>query len=296
MFNPPKNYYLALGDSISYGYQAFKARAGLPPSAFNSGYVDLFGARLREIQPGIVTVNYGCPGESTESFVTGPCIWTEAGQQLHDSFSGSQLEAALAFLRAHPGQVSPITLTLFGNDLPKLLAPCTFNGQIDLTCIAGRAPIFITELGQRISGILDQLRSAAPNAEIIVTGAWDPFLDILAFADPLYQAVNASLAQAAAANRARFADPFPVFNPQGDPAAEVQALCTLTLLCRQGDSHPSDAGYRTLADLVFEASQYGRLYRREAKASQARIIADIANAQILFSHRPAYVSYVRFRQ
>jgi len=69
MFNPPKAYYLALGDSITYGYQAWKVRAGLPPSAFNTGYVDVFGARLRQIQPGITIVNYRCPGENSASFM-----------------------------------------------------------------------------------------------------------------------------------------------------------------------------------------------------------------------------------
>jgi hypothetical protein len=28
------------------------------------------------------------------------------------------------------------------------------------------------------------------------------------------------------------------------------ALCTYTLLCRDGDAHPSDAGYAVLADLA----------------------------------------------
>jgi len=72
VFNPPKTYYLALGDSVTYGYQAAKVRAGLPPSAFNTGYVDVFGARLRQIQPGITIVNYGCPGETSFSFIYRP--------------------------------------------------------------------------------------------------------------------------------------------------------------------------------------------------------------------------------
>jgi hypothetical protein len=59
------------------------------------------------------------------------------------------------------------------------------------------------------------------------------------------------MAETAAANRARFADPFLLFNPQGDLAAEVQALCRLSLLCTQNDSHPS-AGYQALADVVFD--------------------------------------------
>jgi hypothetical protein len=48
---PPKSYYLALGDSIAYGFQTSKALAGLPPDAFNTGYIDLFATRLRRLQP-----------------------------------------------------------------------------------------------------------------------------------------------------------------------------------------------------------------------------------------------------
>ena len=253
IFNPPKTYYLALGDSITYGYQAWKVRAGLPPSAFNTGYVDAFGARLRQIRPAITIVNYGCPGETSFSFIAGPCLWTTYG--LHDNFSGSQLSAALAFLRAHLREVSPITLTLWGNDIAQLVDSCHRR----LICIQQRAPGTISQLASNISTILQELRSAAPNAEIIVTGAWDSFIDAFEVADPMFQALNASLAEVTALERARFADPLPIFNPQGDVNAEVQAICTLTLLCTQGDSHPSDFGYRVLGDLVFDASGYIRL-------------------------------------
>jgi lysophospholipase L1-like esterase len=257
MFNPPKTYYLALGDSVTYGYQAWKFRQGLPPSAFDTGYVDVFGARLRQIQPAITIVNYGCPGETSSSFITGQplCPWIAGAQQLHDSFSGSQLEAAVAFLKAHPGEVNPITITLWGNDVGAVVGVC--GG--DLTCIQQRSPDAIKQLATNISTILQQLRSAAPNAEIIVTGAWDSFIGAFEYADPLFQALNASLAEVTTLDRARFADPFPVFNPQGDPNAEIQAICTLTLLCTQNDSHPSDLGYRVLGDLVFDASGYIRL-------------------------------------
>jgi lysophospholipase L1-like esterase len=259
IFNPPKSYYLALGDSVAYGFQSFRFQANLPPSAYNTGYVDVLGARLQQIHPGIVTVNYGCPGESTETFNDGGCIWTQTGHQLHDAFEGSQLQAAINFLESHRGQVSPITLTLWGNDLPLLLDPCTLNNQIDLTCVQANAPGFITSLAGRIFTILQKLRWAAPDAEIIVTGAVDESVNFLPFADPLFQTFNASLREAAAANRARFADPFPVFNPQGNTVAEVQAICTLTLLCVQNDIHPSNAGYQALADLVFDVSEYVRL-------------------------------------
>jgi lysophospholipase L1-like esterase len=49
-FNPPKLYYLALGDSITYGYQQSKVQGGvLDASSFTTGYVDVFAFLLREI-------------------------------------------------------------------------------------------------------------------------------------------------------------------------------------------------------------------------------------------------------
>lgn len=147
-FNPPKNYYLALGDSVDYGYQLPKVLAGLPPSAFDTGYADDFGVRLRRIQPGITKVNHGCPGETTSSFINGPCPWSAAGQQLHNSFTGSQLDAAVAFLRSHPGEVSPITITLWAKDIQNFaLDVCHF----DLTWLSFWDSFEPSRLMQRLS-------------------------------------------------------------------------------------------------------------------------------------------------
>ena len=252
---PPKSYYLALGDSIAYGFQTSKALAGLPPEAFNTGYADLFAAQLRQLRPHIATVNYSCPGESTTSFLR-PCIWKASGHALHNDYPGSQLDAALAFLAAHRGKVSPITLSLNGNDANAFLQTCPPG---DLACIQAGAPAAIAAYQARLTSILRHLHAAAPGAEIIVVGAYDPNIGAFAFADPLFTQLNQAQRAAAAAVRARFADPFPVFNPQGDAAAETTAICTLTLLCSQGDGHPSDAGYQALAGVVWAASGYASL-------------------------------------
>jgi len=160
--DPPRQFYLALGDSIAYGYQASKHRAGLPPSAFNTGYVDVFAEHLRQIQPAIAVVNYSCPGETTKSFIKGPCLWSTFGEQLHDPFLGSQLDAAVEFLSAHPGAVSPITLTLWGNDLREFTDSCK-----NLACVQNRAPAFIALFSERLAKILRRLRDEAPDAEIV---------------------------------------------------------------------------------------------------------------------------------
>ena len=75
-------------------------------------------------------------------------------------------------------QVSPITLTLWGNDL----APLSAKGR--------RAPRAIASFASRFNSILRQLRSAAPTAEIIVTGAWNPEADQLRPTRPLYRSLK----------------------------------------------------------------------------------------------------------
>jgi lysophospholipase L1-like esterase len=245
VYQPPQSYYLALWDSMAYGFQPTK-KPGASPALFHTGYVDVFAARLRTLSPKIQVVNYGCPGESTVTFVGGSCPGLADGFKLHDPFRGPQLEAVKSFLRAHPGQVSPITLTLWGGDL----APLSAQGK--------RAPKAIAAFGSRFAAILKQLRAAAPAAEIIVSGAWDPEADRLAQTESLYRSVDWAIERAAAASRVRVANMFAALNGPGNVERQKARLCTLTFFCSKGDPHPTNAGYRAMANAFFAASGYGR--------------------------------------
>lgn len=254
VYQAPQAYYLALGDSIAYGFQPNKPKAA-PPSAFDSGYVDLFVAGLRKLSPKIQVVNYGCPGESTRTFAAGGCEGRGDVKALHDSFKGAQLDAALAFLRAHSGEVGPVTLTLFGNDwFPVVFERC--KGK--LTCIRKRAPGEIASFESRLTSILSRLRAAAPTTEIIVTGAWNIDPGSLEQLRSVYRSLDSAIARAAAKSRSRFADTLPVFNPTGSPRAQRARLCALSFVCSKGDPHPTDAGYRAIAGTVTAASGYPR--------------------------------------
>ena len=248
----PQAYYLALGDSMAWGFQPTKARRGLQPNRFDTGYVDVFAARLRVLAPEIKVVNYGCPGESLVSFVKGPCPWVADGNRLHDRFSGPQLDAALAFLQAHPGQVSPITITLWGNDVGALEERC--RGR--LRCLRKRAPRAVAKMGSRLGSILGQLRAAAPEAEIIATGAWNFEVGRLAKVRFLYRSLDKRISLAAAGSGATVADMRAVFNPHGGPAAVREKVCELTFICALGDPHPKNAGYRAMAEAFLAASGY----------------------------------------
>jgi lysophospholipase L1-like esterase len=248
----PRSYYLALGDSITYGYQPTKP-PGTRASAFHTGYVDVFATRLRTLSPDLRVVNYGCPGESTVTFARGDCPGLADGFKLHDAYHGAQLRAADSFLQAHDGDVSPVTLTLWGNDwLPLLLDQC----QGKVACVRAQGPREIASIGAHLTSILKRLRAAAPDATIIVTGAWNPDPRQPDELESFYRALNRSIARAAAASDARVANARLVFNPPGTARKQQARLCKFTYICLQSDVHPTDAGYRGLAGAFMTASGY----------------------------------------
>jgi lysophospholipase L1-like esterase len=260
-FSPPKSYSLALGDSLAFGYQEAKfvqmlTAGAYDPAGFDTGYVDLFGARLESVRPGIVTVNYSCPGETSATFVNGGCFFrTSIPLPLHDDYPTTtpQLTAAVAFLRAHPGQVSPITLSLGADDF---LLPYLFACNRSLACIAPAIPALLSEVRRNLGLVLTALADASPESELILIAYYNPF----ALNDPattaVVQSLNDVVAEVADTHRARIADAFATINAGPQP----ETLCSLTLMCAPfADLHPSDAGYAAIAEQVWAATGYDRL-------------------------------------
>jgi len=255
--NPPKSVYLALGDSLAFGYQLARFDANLPnenPAAFNTGYVDDLAQQLAAIDPGIETVNLGCPGETTDSFLgLAPCPY-HPPFALHTNYTGSQMDAALKVLEDHRGQVSPVTIDIGANDELALVRSCTTSSGIDLQCLINGSPATLAHIQTNLSTILGKIRDAAPYTEIIVLGNYNPLIVSAPGSDALAAQGNAALADTAAKFRADFADPLPVFNP---PVNEIPTICSLSLICTSlHDIHASDLGYQKLADLLFAASGY----------------------------------------
>jgi lysophospholipase L1-like esterase len=247
----PATGYLALGDSLTAGFQAGRGedKAG--------GYVGPVLEAWRRRHPDAQLTNLACFGDDTTAMLTGngsTCSYPQ----------GSQLAAALAALRQGTG-IGLVTITMGVNDI----YGCTVVG-IDGTCIA-----YATRtVGTALRSMLAQIRAAAPAALIIALTYYNPLLatssgtpeapstlppqaasqqvatdSALAFAG-----LNRVITTAVTAVGGRVADvagAFAVTDTSGSPLpVNIQRLCDWTSFCTVGDAHPTDAGYAAMARAV----------------------------------------------
>jgi lysophospholipase L1-like esterase len=262
-FQAPRQYYLALGDSLAFGYQ--------PDADFAHGYVQDFAMMLNAIKP-VTLVNFGCPGERTDTYLGQDGICPDAGLI---GQTQSQETEALGFLARHPGQVSPITLDLGGNDVVgalSSLAACSASASPP-TCIRDGVDGLIEG---NLETILRDLRSAAPRSEIIVLTYYNPFAaqPVAALSPGLSQlsnavvaALNEAIDAAAAEYAARVADAYQPFNLAGplcggSNAPALAWSCSFPAVHSSSglpDIHPTTAGYMLIADQFKAASTYARM-------------------------------------
>ena len=256
-FAPPKAFYLSLGDSGAFGFQEGRLIAMLDagtytPDGFNTGYTDVLAARMHQFRPDQQTVNMSCPGETTDTMINGGCEFTlpdpdGPGLTLHTSYTGPQLDAAISFLRSHRHRVSPITVSIGANDAAGIIAD-TCNG--DATCVERSG--LRDSLGRGLDRILGSIHAAAPDTEIILVVVYNPFSIDHPETDGLWRRQYVTVEkEAARRNGARVADTSEVIHGS--------QVCRLTFLCLSGDVHPTDAGYRRIADQVFHVAGYQHL-------------------------------------
>jgi lysophospholipase L1-like esterase len=260
-YQAPRKYFLALGDSLAYGFEHAKflaeaASGHIDPTTF-SGYAGDFAVDLKRVRSSIQEINYGCPGETTSSYFQGCDFSAVTHFPLHNEYTGSQEAAALAFLNAHPGQVSPITIDLGANDALGLVDACHF----DSTCIAQALPTVLGTIGANLSRTLAELRAAAPRSEIIVMQYYNPLYVVAPGTDLLVGQLNNVIATMAAGSGARLANAFPVINQNPLFTSEAAAVCGLTGMCVPpgGDIHANDTGYALIAGQFWAASGYSQL-------------------------------------
>jgi lysophospholipase L1-like esterase len=268
--------YLALGDSLAYGYHQAQFQKEFPavnPANFNDGYVDVFGRLLSVANPALQTVNDGCPGETTETFIKGPspypislyCAGGPTGGPfpkvfLHHPFAGTQLADAEAILTANPN-VSPITLDIGANDVLQFIrSTCGFPAKY--TCTEAQVAAEFKHIAENVGFILGHLRALAPKASIVFVSQYNPFPLVLkpeGTGDKSVEALNGALKGVAAAFGASFANNTQTFNYSGThggkESGDIPTICAFTAMCPGGvynpaspeaDIHPTKLGYAVM--------------------------------------------------
>jgi lysophospholipase L1-like esterase len=260
---PAADYYMALGDSLAQGVQADSAGRSVDT---RYGYPDQLIIALRRRDPGLQLVKLGCPGETTATMIDGRhCPYP----------AGSQLAAAVQFLRAHAGQISLITIDIGAND-PNSCFTSPIVGHVP-PCVAGPDPSTAANLAK----IMTALRSAAGSrVTIIGMTYYVPELaewrdgqaghryariserTALAFDRTLakvYRAFGARIADVAGAYRSTdFADQ--TVPRLGRLPRNVAAVCAWSWICapppRGPNKHPNTAGYAVIARAFLAADQH----------------------------------------
>lgn len=232
----PKQHYLALGDSLAYGYQ--------PDLDFSDGYADDFYSNLK-LHGTSSFANMGCPAETSSTFINGGCTFSLIRKYIYFS---NQLDAAVDYLHYYAGQVSPVTLDIGANDiLPDI------NKS---TCAI--SPNFQTHL-QTVDNnlkkvILPALKSALTvngrvTGDLLIMNYYDPYQNRCPKTIPYIQMVNQHLA----ADVVGYGNIVDVFSAFGGAASPNPNTCNYTWICSIfSDIHATDKGYSVIAN-AFEA-------------------------------------------
>jgi lysophospholipase L1-like esterase len=245
----PKAYYLALGDSIVFGYQQ--------NGDWTHGYPELFFADLHPLGTRHL-INMGCGGEGVTTFINGGCpaLRLFPPKYPYDPYK-TQLAAAVAFLRHHPGQVSPVTIDLGANDF---FTGCSVNLHAAQLLVAYDA---------KFSRILAELRAALVGGDLFTMNLFDPGQNIcaghpeqLAFA----KTINAHIARDAAHYGVPVADMFKAF---GNDTTPNPLLCAYTWVCNTPvpDFHPRTLGYALIASTFAQLGGAKYQWHRPPSAS-----------------------------
>jgi lysophospholipase L1-like esterase len=246
----PGRQYLALGDSVSFGFITQAGFEYVNPDNF-IGFPTYVGQAIK-----LNSGNAACPGETTASFLssTAPddgCRTYRAVVPLHVSYTSTQLEFAVFFLKSHP-ETRLVTVGLGADDLLLLRNACLGVPA----CIAAGLQQVLAEVAANLQEILSDLRATGFKGIIVVVNYYS-----VDYSDPIETGFTAALNQALAASLAQtgtvVADVFTAFQAAAGPAGGHTCNAGLLNASPQNqftcDIHPSQSGQALIARTVAQA-------------------------------------------
>jgi lysophospholipase L1-like esterase len=252
--------YLALGDSVTFGYE----ESGVVPTpnyhdaASFLGYPEQLGAALH-----VTVANAACPGETSASLINAsaqsngcenaphaPNAAYRKAYPLHVHYKGSQLAYALSYLHAH-SNVALVSLMIGANDY----FVCTETTSDSCASHAEQHAV-LTSISRNVKRILTAIRNTAHyRGQLVIVNYYS-----LDYASAATNAMSISLnnAEDSAAKPfgARIANGYAEFEAQARHYGDSPCLAGLiTELGKLGDCgiHPSYTGQALLAQAVEKA-------------------------------------------
>jgi hypothetical protein len=240
--------YLALGDSIAFGFNPLVATPSVPSSY--KGYPEVIGTIL----PNSVT-NAGCPGETSGSLLSAKapdngCRNWKAAYSLHADYDTTQIEFAQAYIAANP-DTKFVSINIGANDLLLVQKQCLGNPA----CIQAALPAALAAYGQNLGATYTILRGAGFTGKFVALTTY-----ATNYNDPLsvgaLTALNQVTAQVTTAFGGVVADGFGTFKFFANKANGDTCAAGLLIKLPDGtcDIHPSPKGRDILAVSVVAAA------------------------------------------
>jgi hypothetical protein len=242
--------YLALGDSVAFGFNPLLLPQASNPSVF-VGYPEIVAKTLNTGD-----VNASCPGETTGGFISltsgadFKCQSYRANFPLHVTYLTSQLEFAISYLTTHH-DVRLVTMDIGANDVFKLEADC---GGPSTLCFVDGLPAVLAAIDANLRFIYGQIRNVAHYHHTLVTLTYYSLsYDRTTAAGT--QALNAPIIDATSAFGGIVASGFDAFEGPALAAGGSSCAAGLLIVLAPGvcDVHPTPLGRDLLAAAVVNA-------------------------------------------
>ncbi|MFD1177486.1 stalk domain-containing protein [Paenibacillus puldeungensis] len=282
---PAKDYVIvALGDSITAGYEP-----GMKLSSVPYGYVErlkeqaLFHGRTKAINYGILGLTSGGLNSYVKAIKEGKPVSADDIQAgLKDPRIGD-FASGVSEAKATLEKADLITITIGGNDLLKLLPDLK---NISLDQLRTEASGVMKSYGENIREVISILTELNPSAQIVLADQYQPVPKLagVSIYDELNK-VKETFTKSVDETAAKFTADSKKVKAAHIAEAFVGNEMSLTHIYSDGDIHPNQSGYETIAKVMAETI-WGSYLDTAAKSGAAPISIVVKGQELKSVYAP----------